>query len=149
MNSGSDMKLSMDELMARNRPTQMPQQPIEVHPTTKEEWVEMMDFLYTLSYHAENQTAYLKKVSELLAQLPSRTQTDERLTQMRHLEQMVEQAGNQKEEAVSPLKLRLPRLRLPHPDGPTWVVVLMALAVLLLLWWALDGAWNCLSLMLR
>ncbi len=127
----------------------MPQQSItEVHPT-KEEWVEMMDSLYTLSYRAENQTAYQKKVSELLAQHPSRTQLDELLTQMIHLVQMAEQAGNPKEKSFSPLKLRLPRLRLPHPDGPTWVVVLMALAVLLLLWWALDGAWNSLSLMLR
>lgn len=136
----------MDELMARNRPAQMPQQPItEVHPT-KEESMEMMDYL---CYHAENQTAYLKKVSELLAQLPSRTQMDELLTQMTHLVQMVEQAGNSKEKSFSPLKLRLPRLRLPRMDGTTWVVLLMALAVLLLLWWALDGAWNSLSLMLR
>ena len=149
MNSASERKLSMDELMARNRPAQMPQQPIaEVYPTN-EEWVEMMDDLYTLSYHAENQTAYLKKISELLAQLPSRTQMDELLTQMAHLVQMVEQAGNPKEKSFSPLKLRPPRLRLPCLDGPTWVVVLMALAVLLLLWWALDGAWNSLSLMLR
>ena len=87
MNSGSEKKLSMDELLEKNRPAQMvqttPQTPAqeltpppEVHPT-KAEWVELLSSLYTLGYHTERQTGYLKKVSELLAQLPPQTQMDE------------------------------------------------------------------------
>ena len=45
----------------------------------------------------ERQTGYLKKASELLAQLPTRTQMDELLAKaVKHLEQMSEQAGKRK-----------------------------------------------------
>ena len=76
MNSGSEKKLSMDELLEKNRPAQMVQTtqppaqelipPPEMHPT-KAEWEELLSSLYTLGYHTERQTGYLKKVSELLA----------------------------------------------------------------------------------
>lgn len=77
MNSGSEKKLSMDELLEKNRPAQMvqptPQPPVqeltpppEVHPT-KAEWEDLLSHLCALGYHAERQTGYLKKVSELLA----------------------------------------------------------------------------------
>ena len=77
MNSGSEKKLSMDELLEKNRPAQMvqttPQPPAqeltpppEVHPT-KAEWEDLLSHLCALGYHAERQTGYLKKVSELLA----------------------------------------------------------------------------------
>ena len=80
MNSGSEKKLSMDELLEKNRPAQMvqttPQPPAQeltpppkVHPT-KAEWEDLQSDLCTLGYHTERQTGYLKKVSELLAQLP-------------------------------------------------------------------------------
>ena len=79
MNSGSEKKLSMDELLEKNRPTQMvqttPQEltpPPEVH-LTKAEWEDLQSDLYTLEYHTERQTGYLKKVSELLAQFPTQT----------------------------------------------------------------------------
>ena len=89
MNSGSEKKLSMDELLEKNRPAQMvqttPQPPAqeltpppEVHPT-KKEWEELLSSLCTLGYHTERQTAYLKKISELLAQLPTQTQMGELL----------------------------------------------------------------------
>ncbi len=69
----------MDELMERNRPTPTPQPtvqeqtpPPEVHPT-KEEWAETDEAIYTLARpHRETELCYLKKVSELLAQLPPR-----------------------------------------------------------------------------
>ena len=158
MNSGSEKKLSMDELLEKNRPTQMvqitPQPPAQeltppskVHPT-KAEWEELLSSLCMLGYHTERQTGYLKKVNELLAQLPTRTQMDELLKAVKHLEQMSEQAGKQKEKRFSLPSIRLPRLRLPHLDGPTWAVLLMGAAALLLLWWGLGTVWSSLSLLL-
>ena len=81
MNSGLEKKLSMDELLEKNRPAQMVQTtpqlpaqelttPPEVHPM-KAEWEELLSSLCTLGYHTERQTGYLKKVNELLAQLPT------------------------------------------------------------------------------
>ena len=60
MNSGSEKKLSMDELLEKNRPAQMVQTtlqppaqeltlPPEVHPT-KAEWEDLQSDLYTLGY---------------------------------------------------------------------------------------------------
>ena len=157
MNSGSEKKLSMDELLEKNRPTQMVQTtqppaqelipPPEVHPT-KAEWEDLLSDLCALGYHAERQTAHLKKTSELLAQLPTRTQMEELLKAVKHLEQMSEQAGKRNEKRFSLPGIRLPRLRLPHLDGPTWAVLLMGTAALLLLWWVLGTVWSSLSLML-
>lgn len=159
MNSGSEKKLSMDELLEKNRPAQMlqttPQLPAqelttppEVH-TTKAEWEELLSSLCMLGYHTERQTGYLKKVNELLAQLPTRTQMDELLKAVKHLEQMSEQAGKRNEKRFSLPGIRLPRLRLPHLDGPTWTVLLMGAAAFLLLWWGLDTVWSSLSLLLQ
>ena len=159
MNSESEKKLSMDELLEKNRPAQMAQTtpqppaqeltpPPEAHPT-KTEWENLLSSLYTLGYHTERQTSYLQKISELLAQLPTRTQMEELLKAVKHLEQMSEQAGKQKEWHFSLPSIRLPRLRLPHLDGPTWAVLLMGTAALLLLWWGLDTVWSSLSLLLQ
>ena len=151
MSLGSGQKLSMEELKQLHQPTPQPTVqeqtlPPEVHPT-KEEWEEMMDYLYTLGYHAERQTGQLKKISELMEQLPTRTQMDELLKAVNHLEQMSEQAGKPKEKRFSLPSISLSSLHLPHLDGPTWVVLLMAAAALLLLWWGLDTVWNGLSLL--
>ena len=159
MNSGSEKKLSMDELLEKNRPAQMvqtkPQPPAqeltpppEVCPT-KAEWEELLSDLCTLGYHTERQTGYLKRSSELLAQFPTRTQMDELLKAVKHLEQMSEQAGKRNEKRFSLPSIRLPRLRLPHLDGPTWAVLLMGAAALLLLWWGLGTVWSSLSLLLQ
>ena len=159
MNSGSEKKLSMDELLEKNRPAQMAQAtpqlpaqeltpPPEDHPT-KVEWEDLQSALYTLGYHTERQIGYLKKVSELLAQLPTQTQMDELLKAVKHLEQMSEQAGKRNEKRFSLPGIRLPRLSLPHLDGPTWAVLLMGTAALLLLWWGLDTVWSSLSLLLQ
>lgn len=148
MNSGSGQKLSLEELKQLHQPTPAPQEqtPPEVHPT-KEEWTEMIEYLDTLWYHTDLQTNLLKEVSELLTQLPTRMQVDELLKMMKHLEQMGEQAGKPKEKRFSLPSIRLPRLRLPHLDGPTWIVLLMTVAALLLLWWGLDTVWSSLSLL--
>ena len=149
----------MDELLEKNRPAQMvqttPQPPAqeltpppEVCPT-KAEWEELLSDLCTLGYHTERQTGYLKRSSELLAQLPTQTQMDELLKAVRHLEQMSEQAGKRNEKRFSLPSIRLPRLRLPHLDGPTWAVLLMGAAALLLLWWGLGTVWSSLSLLLQ
>ena len=159
MNSGSEKKLSMDELLEKNRPTQMvqitPQPPAQeltppskVHPT-KAEWEELLSSLYALGDHTERQTGYLRKVSELLAKLPTRAQMDELLKAVKHLEKMSEQAGKRNEKRFSLPSIRLPRLRLPHLDGPTWAVLLMGAAALLLLWWGLGTVWSSLSLLLQ
>ena len=156
MNSGSEKKLSMDELLEKNRPAQtaqttsaltvqstpqpqaQEQTPLpEVHPT-KEDWEDLQSDLYTLGYHAERQTGYLKKVSELLEQLPTRTQMDELLKVLKHLEQMSEQAGKPKEKRCSLPNIRLPRLHMPHISIPALISLLMAAAALLLLWWGLG-----------
>ena len=160
MNSGSEKKLSMDELLEKNRPTQMvqttPQPPAqeltpppEVHPT-KTEWEDLLSDLYTLGYHTERQTGYLKKVNELLAQLPTRTQMDELLKAVKHLEQMSEQAGKQSEKRFSLPSIRLPRLSLPYTPWASLLLGLAALALTgLVLWWGLDTVWSSLSLLLQ
>ena len=150
MNLGSEKKLSMDELMARNRPTQAVPKPIpppEVHPT-QEEWSEMLDYLDSLNRHMEIQTSYLKRLTELIAQHPTRTQMEEMLKRTAHLEQMVEQAGSRKEKSFSLPKIKLPSLCLPELDGPTWAFLLMFLAALFLLWWCWGNVWTSLSQML-
>ena len=74
---------------------------------------------------------------------------DELLKAVKHLEQMSEQAGKRNEKRFSLPSIRLPRLRLPHLDGPTWAVLLMGAAALLLLWWGLGPVWSSLSLLLK
>lgn len=148
MNSGSEKKLSMDELLEKNRPAQMVQTtqppaqeltpPPEMHPT-KAEWEDLQSDLCTLGYHTERQTGYLKKVSELLAQLPTRTQMDELLKAVKHLEQMSEQAGKRNEKRFSLPSIKLPRLSLP--DIP-WISLLLGLAALALTGLVLWVVWS-------
>lgn len=152
MNSGSGQKLSLEELKQLHQPTtaQTPVQeqvaPPETHPT-KKEWMEMIEYLDTLWYHTDLQTNLLKKVSELLEQLPTRTQMDELLKAVKHLEQMSKQAGKPKENSFSLHRIRLPRLHLPHVSIPALISLLMAAAALLLLWWGLGTVWSSSSLL--
>ena len=150
MNSESEQRLSLQELKQRN--TQQAALPVQTPPPearpTKADWERMMNDLDTLWYHANRQTDLLESISRQMSQLPTRTQLDDLLKTVRHLEQMTEQAGKRNEKHFSLPGIRLPRLRLPHLDGPTWAVLLMGTAVLLLLWWGLDTVWSNLSLML-
>ena len=100
-------------------------------------------------YHTERQTGYLKKVSELLAQLPTRTQMDELLKAVKHLEKMSEQAGKRNEKRFS-----LPGIRPPRPSLPDipWTTLLLGLAALaltgLVVWSSLDTLWSAAKTML-
>ena len=149
MNSEYGQRLSLQELKQRNhQQTALPMQapPPEARPT-KADWERMMKYMDALWCHADRQTDLLESVSRQMSQLPTRTQLDDLLKTVRHLEQMTEQAGKRNEKHFSLPGIRLPRLRLPHLDGPTWAVLLMGTAVLLLLWWGLDTVWSSSSLL--
>ena len=144
MNSEYGQRLSLQELKQRNSqqaalPVQTP--PPEAHPT-KADWERMMKDLDTLWYHADRQTDLLESISRQMSQLPTRTQLDELLKAVKRLEQMSEQDGKRNEKRFSLPGIRLPRLRLPHLDGPTWAVLLMGTGALLLLWWGLGTVWS-------
>lgn len=146
MNSGSDKRLSMDELLEKNRPTPTPQPtppPPEVHPT-KEEWTEMMECICTLTRHTERQSVYLKKVSELLVQLTIKAQMDELLKAVKRLEQMAEQAGKPKEKRFFLPSISLPSLYLPRLS-PALLLTPVILFVLWTMWYSLDALWSVIS----
>lgn len=144
MNSESEQRLSLQELKQRNsRQTALPVQvpPHEACPS-KTDWEQMMNDLDALWYHADRQTDLLESVSRQMSQLPMRTQLDDLLKAVRHLEQMTEQDGKTKENSFSLHRIRLPRLHLPHISIPALISLLMAAAALLLLWWGLDTVWS-------
>ena len=149
MNSESEQRLSLQELKQRNtQQTALPVQapPPEARPT-KADWERMMKYMDALWYHADRQTDLLESVSRQMSQLPTRTQMDELLKAVKRLEQMSEQDGKRNEKRFSLPGIRLPRLRLPHLDGPTWAVLLMGTGALLLLWWGLGIVWSSSSLL--
>ena len=149
MNSEYGQRLSLQELKQRN--TQQAVLPTLTTPheasPTKADWERMMKYMDALWCHADRQTDLLESVSRQMSQLPTRTQLDDLLKAVRHLEQMTEQAGKPKESSFSLHRIRLPRLRLPHLDGPTWAVLLMGTGALLLLWWGLGTVWSSSSLL--
>lgn len=149
MNSESEQRLSLQELKQRN--TQQAALPVQTPPPearpTKADWERMMNDLDTLWYHADRQTDLLERISRQMSQLPTRTQLDDLLKAVRHLEQMTEQAGKPKENSFSLHRIRLPRLHLPHVSIPALISLLMATAALLLLWWGLGTVWSSSSLL--
>ena len=150
MNSEYAQRLSLQELKQRNSqqaalPVQAP--PPEARPT-KADWERMMNDLDTLWYHADRQTDLLESVSRQMSRLPTRTQLDDLLKTVRHLEQMTEQAGNPKESSFSLHRIRLPRLHLPHVSIPALISLLMAAAALLLPWWGLGTVWSSSGLLI-
>lgn len=151
MNSEYGQRLSLQELKQRNAqqtklPTPTP--PHEACPS-KTDWEQMMNDLDALWYHANRQTDMLERISRQMSQLPTRTQLDDLLKAVRHLEQMTEQAGKPKERRFSLPSIRLPRLHLPHVSIPALISLLMATAALLLLWWGLGTVWSSSSLLPR
>lgn len=149
MNSESEQRLSLQELKQRNtQQTALPVQapPPEARPT-KADWERMMKYMDALWYHADRQTDLLERISRQMSQLPTRTQLDDLLKAVRHLEQMTEQAGKPKENSFSLHRIRLPRLHLPHVSIPALISLLMAAAALLLLWWGLGTVWSSSSLL--
>ena len=150
MNSEYGQRLSLQELKQRNlQRTALPVQapPPEAHPT-KADWERMMKYMDTLWHHADRQTDLLESVSRQMSQLPTRTQLDDLLKAVRHLEQMTEQAGKPKENSFSLHRIRLPRLHLPHVSIPALISLLMAAAALLLLWWGLGTVWSSSGLLI-
>lgn len=149
MNSEYGQRLSLQELKQRN--TQQAVLPTLTTPheasPTKADWGRMMNDLDTLWYHADRQTDLLESISRQMSQLPTRTQMDELLKAVKRLEQMSEQDGKRNEKRFSLPGIRLPRLRLPHLDGPTWAVLLMGTGALLLLWWGLGTVLSSSSLL--
>ena len=149
MNSEYGQRLSMQELKQRN--TQQAVLPTLTTPheasPTKADWGRMMNDLDTLWYHADRQTDLLESISRQMSQLPTRTQMDELLKAVKRLEQMSKQDGKRNEKRFSLPGIRLPRLRLPHLDGPTWAVLLMGTGALLLLWWGLGTVLSSSSLL--
>ena len=149
MNSEYGQRLSLQELKQRN--TQQAVLPTLTTPheacPSKTDWERMMKYMDALWYHADRQTDLLESVSRQMSQLPTRTQMDELLKTVKRLEQMSEQDGKRNEKRFSLPGIRLPRLRLPHLDGPTWAVLLMGTGALLLLWWGLGIVWSSSSLL--
>lgn len=166
MNLKSEQNFSMDELMALNRPphtiqpTQeqsVPQTPamqsIEIHCPIPEAMDEMVEQLSSLENRFSRQEMRINTLAEACSQLATKSQMEELLKAVKHLEQMTEQAGKPKEKRSSLPKFRLPRphLSLPEWDWPTVATVVMALAMalLLLVWWKSGGDWSRLSLLHR
>ena len=103
MNSEYVQRLSLQELKQRNhQQTALPMQapPHEACPS-KADWERMMKYMDALWCHADRQTDLLESVSRQMSQLPTRTQLDDLLKAVRHLEQMTEQAGKPKEKYSS------------------------------------------------
>ena len=103
MNSESEQRLSLQELKQRNhQQTALPMQapPHEACPS-KADWERMMKYMDALWCHADRQTDLLESVSRQMSQLPTRTQLDDLLKAVRHLEQMTEQAGKPNEKYSS------------------------------------------------
>lgn len=103
MNSEYGQRLSLQELKQRNTqqtalPTPTP--PHEACPS-KADWERMMKYMDALWCHADRQTDLLESVSRQMSQLPTRTQLDDLLKTVRHLEQMTEQAGKRNEKYSS------------------------------------------------
>lgn len=166
MNLKSEQNFSMDELMEMNRPPHMrqaepeqttppmPAMPsIEIHCPLPEEMDEVNEHLRSLENRYSRQEIQMKALTEKCNLLATQEQMDELLKTAKHLEQMIKQAGKAKERHFSLPKFRLPRLHLSLPewDWPTVVTVVMALAMaaLLLLWFKLGGDWSSLSLLHR
>ena len=149
MNSEYGQRLSLQELKQRN--TQQAVLPTLTTPheacPSKADWERMMKYMDALWHHANLQTDLLESISRQMSQLPTRTQMDELLKAVKRLEQMSEQDGKRNEKCFSLPGIRLPRLRLPHLDGPTWAVLLMGTGALLLLWWGLGTVLSSSSLL--
>ena len=142
MNSESEQKLSLEQLKQRN--TQEPPAPPEVHPT-REEWSELLAILSAQYRLSVLQHDLMEELLKKLRSAPTAAQAEEILRELRTLREAVQQAGKPKEKSFS--MPRFPRLRLPHLSAPAIISLLLAAAVLLLLWWGLGTVWNSFSLL--
>ena len=141
MNSESGQRLSMEELKRRNAPQTMQPQIC----LSQEAWQELFRRLDALERHAEAHTALLREVIGQWEQSPTRAQMEALTRDVAEIRAMLQPAGRKNGLRHYRCRRKLPRLRLPHLEGPTWFVLVMTLAVLLLLWWAWAGSWSSLS----
>ena len=170
MNLKSEQNFSMDELMAKNLPPHMrktePKQsvqepeatPAPIQQSTPQPIViqcampEAMELIVRRLKTLEEQGGWQRECERSTA-YATQAQMDELLKVVKHLEEMTEQAGKPKEKSSLRRRIRLPRLHLSLPewDWPTVVTVVMALAMaaLLLLWFKSGGDWSSLSLLNR
>ena len=145
MNLQHERKLSMEELMAKNRPEQT-NPPTPVQTQTPQSVViqcalpELIERLENLERICSVRNQYLKLLSEMRNSYPTRTQMEELLKSVQHLEAMAEQAGKKKEKRFSLPRFKLPRLYLSEWEWPTVLTVVWILAALFLLWFSsVDG----------
>ena len=155
MNFQHEQKLSMEELMAKNLPEQTNPEQSQTLPSIlvqcpiPEELKKLTQQLEQLENRCAWQEKYLKELSEARYSYPTRTQMEELLKSMQHVETMTEQAGKKKEKRFSLPRFRLPRLYLPEWEWPTVLTVVWMLTALFLLWFSSVDGWSKLSLMLR
>ena len=153
MNLQHEQKLSMEELMAKNRSEQTNPEQSQTLPSIlvqcpiPEELKKLTQQLEQLENRCAWQEKYLKELSEARYSYPTRTQLEELLKSLQHLEAMAEQAGKKNEKRFSMPRLRLPRLYLPEWEWPTVLIVVWMLAALFLLWFSSVDGWS--KLMLR
>ena len=138
MNSGSEQKLSLEQLKQRNT-QEPPTPPPELHPT-REEWSELLAILSAQYRLTAVQYDLTEELLKKLRGAPTAAQTEELLRELRTLREAVQQAGKSKEKSFSLPKL--PRLCLPHLSAPAIISLLLAAAALLLLWWGLSAVWS-------
>lgn len=135
MNSESEQRLSLQELKQRNTqqtalPTPTP--PHEACPS-KADWERMMKYMDALWCHADRQTDLLESVSRQMSQLPTRTQLDDLLKTVRHLEQMTERVGNLSERYSSKWIGWLPDFSLLV--ATKWIMLVLILGTAALAGW--------------
>ena len=76
---------------------------------------------------------------------PTQAQIEALTQDVAEIRAMLQPVGKRNGRRLARCPRKLPQLRLPHLEGPTWFVLVMTLAVLLLLWWAWAGDWSSLS----
>ena len=150
----TEPKQSVQEPEATPAPIQQSTpQPIVIQCAMPEAMELIVRRLKTLEEQGGWQREYLRRLCERSTAYATQAQMDELLKVVKHLEEMTEQAGKPKEKSSLRRKIRLPRLHLSLPewDWPTTVTVMMslAMAVLLLVWFKSGGDWSSLSLLRR
>ena len=128
----------MDELRRRNRteperkpePLSQPvpyQMPVILQCAIPEAAAQIRMDLQEMKTMENSTIRYLDSISSRQREQATRAQMDELLKRIRHLEEMAEQAGREKEKRFSLPKFHLPRLHLPDWDWPAVVLFLMGM----------------------
>ena len=92
-----------------------------------------MKYMDALWCHADRQTDLLESVSRQMSQLPTRTQLDDLLKTVRHLEQMTERVGNLSERYSSKWIGWLPDFSLLV--ATKWIMLVLILGTAALAGW--------------